>query len=356
MPCELAAPSYFPLPPNQERLQLEYAYGQVLQGIIPPSLDPEVLNRPPGLPWIPGQLLRTAIDGSVCLDGRTQVPLGIVSDIMQPIPSHVEMVSLAGDSDSVSESPTSMTWPRLEETECEERTYLEAILEQVLRAALAKDHVSQKAWAGNGKGLRWWTCPGVPLLCPLSGFPICLLPYPPFKLRTDARRSCPYRMVDGKFLAMRLISTGCRDACGRKLQASDISALDGYIRCCKLGNLRPGHAAALEEEAEKATDLVQQARIRQDLDHMVMFAKAELGKLCRIQEYRILQINKMLPARAQAVWKSMRNALLCNIVDTSAAVMLSKRYPLRKRGRHSSSASVSTQAITSSGSSEASRK
>jgi len=52
---------------------------------------------------------------------------------------------------------------------------------------------------------RWWTLSRIILTCPLTGFPIHLLPYPPFKLRVHADKPWPHVLVDGKFLALHLI-------------------------------------------------------------------------------------------------------------------------------------------------------
>lgn len=339
---------YVQVLPEVKRLQVECA-----GSICPPSLNPEGLDFPPGLLWVPGQLLKATVSGSAYLNGRTWAPPNHVVDMQITAPP-VEEVRLAGRSDPAPDNLTSVSVPKLEIAESEDCKGLEAALVPVLREVLAMHQVPGKVHADNSKGARWWTCPEQPFLCPLSGFPICLLPYPPFKLRVDARHSGSHRLVDGRFLAMRMIVIGCREVCGRDLQASDISAIDDYMHRCKLGRCRPGRAAALEKEVQESTDMAQRAEARQELHSMVTIAKAELDKLRRIQENRLLQINRMLPARAQAALKNMRKSLLSKIDDSSFAV--SKRSTACKRGRLSSSASVSTQAVTSSAASEASHE
>ncbi|CAK8999012.1 unnamed protein product [Durusdinium trenchii] len=79
---------------------------------------------------------------------------------------------------------------------------------------------------------RWWTRVRQPLVCPLTNFPIRLLPYPPFKLRCDPQKPSPHTLVDGKFLAMQLIVNGKASGI-RELTESDIHALDGYMQRCK---------------------------------------------------------------------------------------------------------------------------
>eukprot|EP00930_Biecheleria_cincta_P100619 TRINITY_DN9222_c0_g1_i2.p1 TRINITY_DN9222_c0_g1~~TRINITY_DN9222_c0_g1_i2.p1 ORF type:complete len:347 (+),score=72.31 TRINITY_DN9222_c0_g1_i2:60-1100(+) len=346
MTRELAAPMYVRVPPGVERLQAECA------GSIS-SLDLEVLDFPPGLLWSPGQFLKAIIGGSAHLDGLPQAPLNRVADVQMTTPP-VDEVILAGRSDAAPDNLPSVSVSKVETAEFEDCIGLEAALAPVLRDVLAKDQVPDKVHAGNSKGARWWTCPEQPLLCPLSGFPICLLPYPPFKLRIDGKRSGFQRLVDGRFLAMHMIATGCREVCGRELQASDLCEVDDYMHRCKLGPCRPGRAAALEKEAQEATDPAHRVNARRELDSMVITARAELDKLKRIQENRLLQVNRKLPAHAQAELKHMRKSLLSKIDDSSPAI--SKKSTACKRGRLSSSASVSTQAVTCSGSSEASHE
>ncbi|CAE7241401.1 RHBDL3, partial [Symbiodinium natans] len=171
----------------------------------------------------------------------------------------------------------------------------EAVLEKAL-APVLKDILSQEKQKGKEKfansSVRWWTRPSAPLLCPLSGFPTCLLPYPPFKLRVDPTRSAPHRLVDGKYLAMTCIVTGRFAACGRELQTSDISALDDYIHRCKLGPFRPGRAAALMQQAASSPTPKQQEAAAQELERLMASARAELGKVRRIQENRLTQIKQ----------------------------------------------------------------
>eukprot|EP00929_Paragymnodinium_shiwhaense_P021172 TRINITY_DN13879_c0_g2_i2.p1 TRINITY_DN13879_c0_g2~~TRINITY_DN13879_c0_g2_i2.p1 ORF type:complete len:536 (-),score=101.61 TRINITY_DN13879_c0_g2_i2:638-2245(-) len=77
----------------------------------------------------------------------------------------------------------------------------------------------------------WWA--QLTDACPLTGFPLCLLPYPPFKLRTpEGGRT---RLVDGLHLALLVLSTWNFEVGGRRLTPGDIDALDTYIKKCKLG-------------------------------------------------------------------------------------------------------------------------
>lgn len=199
---------------------------------------------------------------------------------------------------------------------------IEKLLEPILRDMLGLNATGTKCRgkaqaAGNNAGVRWWTRPQMPLLCPLTRFPVCLLPYPPFKLRIDPKRSSPHRLVDGKFLALQIIVTGRFVACGRELQASDISALDDHIHRCKLGPHRPGRAASLAREALEAELIEQRARAAEELECCVAAARAELGKLRRIQENRLIQIRKALGPQTAAIIKPERSMSSLSNASTS---------------------------------------
>ncbi|CAE7727809.1 unnamed protein product, partial [Symbiodinium sp. CCMP2456] len=102
------------------------------------------------------------------------------------------------------------------------------------------------------------------LMCPLTNFPIQLLPYPPFKLRTEPSKQSPHTLVDGKFLALQLIANG---RCGpgiRELLPADLTALDEYIQRCKLGPFRPGVARGLAEEMATAPTQAERVRAAKD--------------------------------------------------------------------------------------------
>eukprot|EP00930_Biecheleria_cincta_P054789 TRINITY_DN41195_c0_g1_i1.p1 TRINITY_DN41195_c0_g1~~TRINITY_DN41195_c0_g1_i1.p1 ORF type:complete len:668 (-),score=125.50 TRINITY_DN41195_c0_g1_i1:51-2054(-) len=92
----------------------------------------------------------------------------------------------------------------------------------------------------GAKASRWWT--QQPATCPISGFPINLLPYPPFKLRINAGSAHQYALIDPLYFTLEILSTWNFQAGGRTLTAQDISALDLHIRRCKLGPWRLGEA------------------------------------------------------------------------------------------------------------------
>jgi hypothetical protein len=137
---------------------------------------------------------------------------------------------------------------------------------------------------------RWWTRLGQTLFCPLTNFPIHLLPYPPFKFRLDPEQPAPNKLIDGKFLAMQVIVKGRIEVCGRKIGAFDIAELDQYMQRCKLGGLRPSRAFALMRQAAAPQASPEHRKMAsQDLESFTRQARYEMGKLRRIQEKRLSQ-------------------------------------------------------------------
>eukprot|EP00439_Symbiodinium_sp_Y106_P044495 s168_g5.t1 len=144
--------------------------------------------------------------------------------------------------------------------------------------------------SGDGNS-RWWTRSRQQLMCPLTNFPIQLLPYPPFKLRTEPWKQTPHTLVDGKFLALQLIANGRSGPGIRELLPSDLTALDEYIHRCKLGPFRPGVARGLAEQTQTAPTQAERARASKELQKLRSKTRSELGKLRRIQENRLAQLS-----------------------------------------------------------------
>jgi hypothetical protein len=175
---------------------------------------------------------------------------------------------------------------------------------------------------------RWWTVSRFPLTCPLSGFPINLLPYPPFKLQLLAGKPNPNELVDGKFMALLLISTGNYTVNGRPLEDSEIMALGEHIQRCKLGSFRPDHALALAKDAcNPEASLEEQSRAVQALQQLQGAAKVELDKLRRIQEERLLKMyqklwkdKKELKMKVKLQRQRARKAAASNIIPVQGGV------------------------------------
>jgi len=156
----------------------------------------------------------------------------------------------------------------------------------------AKDRSAQRGKHNedsNGPNSRWWArlAPGAPHLCPLNNFPICLLPYPPFKLRMDPKYANPHHLVDGKSLAMQVCICRNIKVCGRKLSASDLAALDDYVQRCRLGPFRPQKAASLRMAIHAAPDKEARQRASKVHECFVNAARLELDILRTIQEHRL---------------------------------------------------------------------
>eukprot|EP00450_Noctiluca_scintillans_P002634 CAMPEP_0194490610 /NCGR_PEP_ID=MMETSP0253-20130528/9771_1 /TAXON_ID=2966 /ORGANISM="Noctiluca scintillans" /LENGTH=253 /DNA_ID=CAMNT_0039331257 /DNA_START=39 /DNA_END=800 /DNA_ORIENTATION=- len=182
------------------------------------------------------------------------------------------------------------------EYNCVDQKYDVASLSSVLKSFLncspaTESRVGRTAKQRRSTGAkehRWWTQVCASQLCPLSGFPIGMLPYPPFKWRSYPDQVAPHRLVDGKYLALMIISSGDVNVCGRGLVATDVEALDSYVHRCKLGPFRLGKALALAKEVVCCSS--QEAA--QELDNMCNVARVELSRLQVIQKNRMLQIQR----------------------------------------------------------------
>lgn len=129
---------------------------------------------------------------------------------------------------------------------------------------------------------RWWT--DSPEACPICGFPIRLLPYPPFKLQAssyDARE--PAKLVDGPFMVLKVLSTWNFEVLGHVLTISDIKALDTYMKRCKLGPFRLGRALELYDDSSKEA--------REELDSLRTRARRRLEGLKHIQQVRMNKLD-----------------------------------------------------------------
>lgn len=149
---------------------------------------------------------------------------------------------------------------------------------------------------------QWWRDIPKSQVCPLSGFPIPLLPYPPFRFRLHPHCADKVVPVDGKFLVLHAMASGNLKVCGRQLGSSDISALDTYIRRCNLGRLRLGSVLELQKiAASPATSAGAREATKMELNRQAQLAQKELEKLKRIQETRLKRIQgKGAPQTSQS--------------------------------------------------------
>merc|ERR1712093_213512 len=128
------------------------------------------------------------------------------------------------------------------------------------------------------------------MICPFSGFPINLLPYPPFKLRHRSSEPNPHSLVDGKYFALLLIASGKLSVNGRALETSEVDTLGKHMHRCKLGPHRPHVAFGLLEKAKnEGLPESERAEATEALMKMQVAARSELGKLRWIIEQRLYQ-------------------------------------------------------------------
>eukprot|EP00927_Polykrikos_kofoidii_P073675 TRINITY_DN69696_c0_g1_i1.p1 TRINITY_DN69696_c0_g1~~TRINITY_DN69696_c0_g1_i1.p1 ORF type:complete len:321 (-),score=44.62 TRINITY_DN69696_c0_g1_i1:79-996(-) len=153
---------------------------------------------------------------------------------------------------------------------------------------------ARKAQSQNRGDHRWWSNAHVVQVCPLTQFPIRLLPYPPFKLREKGGSRKSHSFVDGKFLALQVIINGGCFECGRSLDESDLEALDDYISRCKMGCIRPKRSIKLATQIASTTDSSEKKKLTQALRRMVASARSNLTKLRHIQANRLAQLSEPL--------------------------------------------------------------
>ena len=137
------------------------------------------------------------------------------------------------------------------------------------------------------KDPRWWKKYPVRQVCPVSRFPICLLSYPPYKLRDESRDlrgpSLKYVLVDAKYLALQVICSGVfKVGKQRCLQLRDLLDLDEHLDRCALTPLRVTAFYQLCEAAQAEGD--PKSQHREEILKMRNYAARELVDLKKLQE------------------------------------------------------------------------
>lgn len=140
-------------------------------------------------------------------------------------------------------------------------------------------HATRKS---PGSDPRWWTRL-TDLQCPITNFPIHMLPYPPYKLRAPDSSTV---LVDGKCLVLKVIVHGDVETCGRKLDVKELNSLDMYMKRCKHGMHCSARAAALRCELSKAGNGPHAKEMATELSKIASDAMQLLRKLERIQSSR----------------------------------------------------------------------
>jgi len=142
----------------------------------------------------------------------------------------------------------------------------------------------------RNRRIHWWKSSHA--ICPLTSFPIKLLPYPPFNLKmpTSSRT-----LVDGKALALSMISACNFVGNGWCSNAANVTSLGDYMQRCKLGPFRPDLAMALQKTiASPEVTEAERGESAQKLNQMIAAARAELEKLQCLQEQRLLRMYQNL--------------------------------------------------------------
>ncbi|CAE8643675.1 unnamed protein product, partial [Polarella glacialis] len=179
-------------------------------------------------------------------------------------------------------------------------------------------HAAKGAGKSEGHSLRWWT--DVAEVCPLSGFPIALLPYPPFKLQAVSpqrgSRETP-KLVDGPYLVLSVLCSWRFEVLGKALTVADVNALDLYMKRCKLGPFRLGRALELLSEHSPEA--------HKELEEIRFTARRRLEGLKHIQRVRLTRGGEVQPAaegsgRVEAVTGTQHDASMSEERTTPAVV------------------------------------
>jgi len=131
---------------------------------------------------------------------------------------------------------------------------------------------------------RWWG--NVPDVCPITTFPVCLLPYPPFRFPTPGRKE-RFVLIDGGYLVARVLAQWDFQALGRTLDDNDMQKLDAYIRRCKLGRFSLTRALRLFSLGT--------TQAAQEVSRMRRAAASKLKHLQHVQKMRQSQTPTAAP-------------------------------------------------------------
>jgi hypothetical protein len=126
---------------------------------------------------------------------------------------------------------------------------------------------------GQANQARWWN--DVDDACPVSGFPIKLLPCPPFKLHLQGENA---RLVDGSTLLLTILAKWDFMVLGRHLSSNQIRELDDHVKRCKLGPYRLAKAIGLLTQGTRES--------QEEFELMRAKARKKLRELWHIQRVR----------------------------------------------------------------------
>lgn len=129
---------------------------------------------------------------------------------------------------------------------------------------------------------RWWR--ELSDICPVSNFPVALLPHPPFNLHL-ANGVVP---VDGHTIVLQVITTGNFSVMGERLNMRQCDLLDAYMKRCKLGPFRISKFLALRCSSSPAATF--------ELNDMCEAAARRLARTRHVQDGRIGRSGLSRPA------------------------------------------------------------
>jgi len=152
------------------------------------------------------------------------------------------------------------------------------------KACQSTSHMQQGEATGPD---HWWKDLDSEERCVLTGFPLSLLPYPPFRFRVDPQNAENCKAVDAKYLVLKLISSGDFTACGRNLVESDVAALDLHMRRCNLGQFRLSRFLRLQKNVAEARSAEERIEAQKILLGEQENARKKFRKLQHIQSRRL---------------------------------------------------------------------
>eukprot|EP00746_Dinoflagellata_sp_MGD_P142848 gnl/MRDRNA2_/MRDRNA2_75758_c0_seq1.p1 gnl/MRDRNA2_/MRDRNA2_75758_c0~~gnl/MRDRNA2_/MRDRNA2_75758_c0_seq1.p1 ORF type:complete len:573 (+),score=93.28 gnl/MRDRNA2_/MRDRNA2_75758_c0_seq1:55-1773(+) len=166
--------------------------------------------------------------------------------------------------------------------------------------------------------------------CAITGFPLSMLPYPPFHFRMDPNDPESCKAVDAKFLVLQVMATGEFKACGRNLVDSDVAALDQHVRRCNLGRFRLGNFLRLQNNVTEACSAEERALALSALRSEQEDARKQFRKLQHIQSHRLKDLNHGKKAAKKKAASTKQKASAKRVVVPQTAPSTSQQLVLMR--------------------------
>jgi len=225
-------------------------------------------------------------------------PMGMENKVANLKVTTLEHVSVAVDPDGAKTDPSPQGTPQSRKSgKLYEKVVREAVATPVKKRLdlgagspiatppLCEEGPSAQLAKGAPTTTSWWKQAAD--ICPITNFPVSLLPYPPFKLQIGctAGEASPKavgvytHLVDGCFLVVQVLAHLRFEALGQQLTKLDVLALDQYMKRCRLGHFRLGRALQLLEEGGEEAE--------RELEVLRDQARRRLTSLRQIQRIRL---------------------------------------------------------------------